>query len=46
MAKKKAGGATDFNFGFNKAPRRRAPGKRTAAQQAAYQHYFGKGRKK
>ena len=44
MAKKKPDDPLDFNFGFNKKPRRRV--KQTAAQRAAYQHYFGKGKKK
>jgi hypothetical protein len=45
MAKKKGGGALDFNFGFNKKPRRSPSGKRTEAQKAAYARYFGKGKK-
>jgi hypothetical protein len=46
MAKKKAADPLSFDFGFNRRPRRRPSGKRTPAQQAAYQRYFGKGRKK
>jgi hypothetical protein len=46
VAKKQGGGGLDFNFGLNRKPRRRPSGKRTPAQQAAYQKYFGKGRKK
>ena len=46
MAKKKSGGALDFNFGFNKAPRKRPSGKRTEAQKRGYALYFGKGKKK
>jgi hypothetical protein len=43
MAKKKPD-PLDFNFGFNRKPRRRV--KQTAAQRAAYQLYHGKGKKK
>jgi hypothetical protein len=45
VAKKKGGGALDFNFGHNRRPRKRPGGKRSAAQHAAYQRYFGKGKK-
>jgi hypothetical protein len=44
MAKKKAD-PLDFNFGYNKTPRKRPSGKRTAAQKAGYALYFGKGKK-
>jgi hypothetical protein len=46
MAKKKPSDPLSFDFGLNKAPRRKATGKRTEAQKAAYNHYFGKGKKK
>ena len=46
MAKAKDGSALDFNFGFNKAPRKRPSGKRSEAQQAAYRRYFPKKGKK
>jgi hypothetical protein len=46
VAKKKPADPLSFNFGFNKKARRRPSGKRSAAQKAAYQHYFGKGKKR
>jgi hypothetical protein len=46
MAKKKPTDPLSFDFGFNRRPRRRPSGMRTPAQQAAYQRYFGKGKKK
>jgi hypothetical protein len=48
VAKKKASDPLDFNFGFNKVPRKRPSGKRSAAQRAAFFRYFphsGKGKK-
>lgn len=45
MAKKQTD-PLSFDFGFNKKPRRRPRGKRTAAQQAAYSRYFGSGKGK
>jgi hypothetical protein len=45
VSKRKAD-ALDFNFGFNRKPRRRPTGKRSAAQKAAYSRYFGGGKKK
>ncbi len=46
MAKKKPADPLSFDFGFNKKPRRRQSGKPTPAQRAAYERYFGKGKKK
>ena len=46
MAKKKPADPLSFDFGFNKKPRKRPSGKRTAAQKAGYALYFGKGKKK
>jgi hypothetical protein len=46
VARRKPSDPLSFDFGYNKKPRRRPSGKRTAAQQAAYQHYFGKGKKR
>jgi hypothetical protein len=42
VARKKASDPLSFDFGYNKKPRRSPSGKRTAAQKAAYQRYFGK----
>jgi hypothetical protein len=46
MGKKKPADPLSFDFGFNKKPRKRPSGKRTAAQKAGYALYFGKGAKK
>ena len=46
MARRKPSDPLSFDFGFNKKPRKRPSGKRTPAQQAAYQRYFGKGKKR
>jgi hypothetical protein len=46
VARRKPSDQLSFDFGFNKKPRRRPSGKRTPAQQAAYQRYFGKGKKR
>jgi hypothetical protein len=47
VAKKKPSDPLSFDFGANRKPRRSPRGKRSEAQKAAYQHYFGgKGKKK
>jgi hypothetical protein len=46
VAKRKPAAPLRFDFGFNRKPRRRPSGKRTPAQQAAYQRCFGKGKRR